>query len=379
MRDVSCIFKSFSNGVKTNRDDIVYGYDRGELKDRIKAIIENYNSEVDRLARHKKDIKNERISKDNIDQFVSYRKVNWSESLKANLMRGKYADTFAETALRPSLYRPYAKKWLYFDPMLNERRYQYPRIFPTLETEKENRVICVSGLGTAKPFDCLAAREITELQILGNSQSFPFYIYNENGANRRENVTDWALGQFREHYRDKRISKWDIFYYVYGILHHPAYGTKYADNLRRELPRIPYAPDFKAFSKAGAKLAQWHLEYGQIEPYKFKFIEAKDHPLSYHVNDKMRLSKDKKSLMVNPSLTLSGIPAETFGYRPGNRSALEWVIDQYQVKTDKQSGIRSDPNRPDDPEYIVRLVGQVIQVSLETVKIVDSLPKDFGG
>jgi predicted helicase len=209
-------------------------------------------------------------------------------------------------------------------------------------------------------------------------QCFPFYVYNEDGANRRENVTDWALKQFRTHYGDKKLTKWDVFHYVYGLLHHPGYRTKYADNLKRELPRIPFAPDFKAFATAGKKLAELHLDYETCEPFDLTYVETPGVPLSYRV-EKMKLSPDKTSLRVNDSLTLAGIPPAALDYRLGNRSALEWVIDQYQVTEDKRSGVTSDPNRPDDPEAIVRLVGQVVAVSVETVKIVNALPKDFGG
>jgi predicted helicase len=153
----------------------------------------------------------------------------------------------------------------------------------------------------------------------------------------------------------------------------PAIAEKFADNLKRELPRIPLAPDFAAFSSAGQELARLHLEYESLDEWPLEWIETPGVPLSYRV-EKMKLSKDKTALAVNPSLTLAGIPPETFRYRLGNRSALEWVIDQYQVSEDKRSGIRSDPNRADDPQYSVRLVGQVVRVSLETVRIVDSLP-----
>jgi predicted helicase len=139
----------------------------------------------------------------------------------------------------------------------------------------------------------------------------------------------------------------------------------------------PIAPDFRAFATAGKELAALHLDYEKLEPYPLKWIETEGAPLSYRIEDKMRLSKDKTTLRVNPSLTLAGIPPETFYYRLGNRSALEWVIDQYQVKQDKRSGIRSDPNRTDDEEYIVRLVGQVVRVSLETVRIVNGLPAQY--
>ena len=165
---------------------------------------------------------------------------------------------------------------------------------------------------------------------------------------------------------------------MYGLLHHPQYREKYADCLKRDLPRIPYAPDFCPFANAGRELARLHLEYEDAQEYPLDGIAAEDQPLSYRV-EKMRLSKDKTELKVNDTLTLAGIPPETFRYRLGNRSALEWVIDQYQVKTDKRSGITSDPNSADDPEYIIRLVGKVITVSLETVRIVEALPEDFGG
>ena len=178
-------------------------------------------------------------------------------------------------------------------------------------------------------------------------------------------------------------------------MHHPGYRQKYADNLKRELPRIPFAPalspspgtpgegrgegssGFRAFAKAGEKLARLHLDYEQLKPWDLELIETPGVPLSYRIEDKMRLSKDKLRLTVNPSLTLAPIPPEVFEYRLGNRSALEWVIDQYQVSEDKRSGITSDPNREDDPEYIVRLVGQVIRVSLDTVEIVKALPAEF--
>jgi predicted helicase len=138
-----------------------------------------------------------------------------------------------------------------------------------------------------------------------------------------------------------------------------------------------YSSAFRAFAAAGKKLADLHLDYEKLEPWPLQWLYAKDTPLSYRV-EKMKLNKEKTVLWVNNSLCLAGIPPEVFEYRLGNRSALDWVIDQYQVSEDKRSGIKSDPNRPDDPEYIVRLVGQVVRVSVETVKLVKGLPKDYG-
>lgn len=239
--------------------------------------------------------------------------------------------------------------------------------------ESQNEVICLSESGANKSFHCLSVNALPDFHLTGDTQCFPFYTYAEDGGNRRENITDWALGQFRERYKDNHISKWDIFHYVYAILHHPQYREKYAANLRRELPRIPFAPEFRAFVQAGARLAELHVNYEDQPQYPLQKLENKAARLDWRV-DKMRLSADKAQLVYNDFLTLGGIPAEAFEYRLGNRSALEWIVDQYQVKIDKRSGIVNDPNRQDDPEYIVRLIGKVITVSLETVKIVKALP-----
>jgi predicted helicase len=305
--------------------------------------------------------------------------LKWVRNTKRVLLRGNYI-TFNEISIRKGLYRPFTKRFYFFERAFNEDVYRFPTIFPTLVSETENCIICVSDKGHRTSFSILLVNAIPEHHVLASldaSQCFPFYMYDEDGSNRRDNVTDWALDQFCNHYGDKKITKWDIFYYVYGLLHHPGYRERFADNLKRDLPRIPFAADFWTFAAAGQKLAQLHLEYEKLEPYPLKWIETPDVPLSYRVNDKMRLSGDKISLKVNDSLTLGGIPLEVFQYRLGNRSALEWVIDQYQVTQDKRSGIRSDPNRPDDEEYIVRLVGQVAHVSIETVNIVQGLPASF--
>ena len=380
LADARSIFALYSNGVKTNRDTIVYDFDRDKLVPRVQQFIEDYNAEVDRYnrIRSKPDFD---MKKFRVDGFVKYDRLKWSMGLKNALKRGVCAD-FDDAKLRVALYRPFSRRALFFDRTLNEALYQLPSTLPTSDQEHENKIIIVSDIAyRSTTFSCLVSDVIPDLHLCGTldaHQCFPFYTYDKDGSNRRENITDWALKEFRAHYNNKKITKWDIFYYIYGVLHHPAYREKYGDCLKRELPRIPYAPDFKAFAKAGEQLAKLHLEYEDIEPYDLKKDFDAELPPSYIV-EKMRLAKDKKTLVVNDSLTLSGIPAECFEYRLGNRSALDWVIDQYRVKIDKRSGIRSDPNRKDDPEYIIRLVGQVVQVSLDTVAIVNGLPSDFGG
>ena len=337
-------------------------------------MIDTYNTHVLKwLYRENRDVA--------VDEFVVYDdvEISWSESLKRNLQRGQRAD-FSESDVRTSLYRPFTESNLYFARAVIERVYVFPSIFPTPATEMENRVICVGGYGRIG-FSILISKFIPDLNFYGDpQQSFPFFTYDEDGGNRRENITDWTLAQFRTHYCNDKINKWDIFYYVYGILHHPTYRERYAANLKRDLPRLPYAPDFRGFANAGARLAEIHIGYEDVQEYQggndapvLQFIETPDVPLDWRV-DKMKLSKDKTQLKYNDYLTLDGIPSRAFDYRLGNRSALEWVIDQYRVKTDKRSGIVNDPNREDDPQYIIRLIRKVITVSLESVSIVEDLP-----
>ncbi|RKZ49641.1 MAG: hypothetical protein DRR16_32795 [Candidatus Parabeggiatoa sp. nov. 3] len=193
-----------------------------------------------------------------------------------------------------------------------------------------------------------------------------------HGTHRTENITDWALTHYQNHYKDNTITKWAIFYYTYGLLHHPDYCEKYVANLKRELPRLAMAPDFGSFSKSGEKLADLHLNYEQQAPYPLKMIENPKVQFSLKV-EKMRLSKDKRQLTYNDFLRLEGIPKAVFNYKLGNSEALEWVIEQYRVKIDKRSGIINEPNREEDEGYIMELMKKIITVSLETIKVVLTL------
>jgi predicted helicase len=241
-----------------------------------------------------------------------------------------------------------------------------------LATSTNTSICWNASPGPGGPY-CLASEIVPDLHFTGDTQTFPFYSYDQDGTNRRENITDWALAEFRTHYSDKKITKWEIFHATYAVLHHPEYRTRYAANLKRELPRIPFPPDFRAFAAVGKRLMELHIDYEKQPEYPLEQIEDPKAEVSFHV-DRMKLSKDKSELRYNDFLLLRGIPAAAFDYRLGNRSALEWVIDQYRISTDPRSGIVNDPNRPDDPKYILRLIGQVITVSLETQKIIATLP-----
>jgi predicted helicase len=399
------IFGLYSNGVKTNRDTWAYNFNASELQGNIRHMLQTYREQ---LATYNA----ERKSGKRLENVIALdpRKISWSAGLKQHLERGTQI-SFVPGHVRVSLYRPFTKEFLYFDSYLTERRLQFPWILPTVEAERENQVICAPGVAGRTPYWCFCSNAITNLSFnsVDTAQCFPFYTYDEDGSNRRENITDWALEQFRSHYHDPSVTKWDIFHYIYAVLHHPEYRVRYAANLRRELPRVPFAalgtgtadksidpsarkrrgPQddkvggavavtsdadvFRAFARAGQRLAEIHVHYEQQPEYPLTRTEKAGEKLDYRVV-KMKLSKDKASLVYNKFLTLSGIPPKTFEYRLGNRSALEWVVDQYQVSTDKRSGITNDPNRADDPQYILWLIGQVVTVSLETVKVVGSLP-----
>ena len=370
------IFHQFSNGVQTNRDAWVINFNQNTLTENIQQTIKFYNSQVFNWERR------ENLD-ESVDDFVSYdnKQISWSSGLKSHLKGGRIAE-FASGKIRWHLYRPFTKTNLFFDRILNQRVFVFPSIFPTTDTEIENRGICVNK-SHEKPFTCLMTDCIPQQVTTGGfgspTQCFPFYIYDEDGTNRRENITDWALTQFREHYRNGQITKWDIFHYTYALLHHPSYRERYQVNLKRDLPHIPFAPEFWEFVEVGKRLAKLHVHYEDQPKYKLDLIETEGMSLDWHVAQ-MRFSKDKTQIRYNDFFTLAGIPAEVFGYRLGNRSALEWVVDQYRVKTDRRSGIENNPNRADDETYIVDLIGKVISVSLETVASVEGLSGlDIGG
>ena len=350
--------QTYSNGVNTSRDAWVYNFNRNVLIENMRSMIETYNGEIDRCKRKK-------------TQKFDEKKIIWSETLKHSCQRGKTAD-FSQKKVRKSLYRPFTKSNLYFDRIMTERLYKFPFIFPNPETE--NWVICASSPGPNAAFHVLIGNVIPDYHLTGDSQCFPFYTYDKDGAKRKENITDWALTQFRTHYNDAFISKWDIFHYTYGLLHHPDYREKYQANLKRNLPHIPFAEDFYGFADAGAELAKLHVNYESAPKYDGLRYIVPGASIDWRV-EKMKLSKNKMQLVYNDSLTIAGIPVEVYDYRLGTRSALEWVIDQYRVKLDERSGIVNDPNRADAPRYIVDLIARVIHVSLKTVEIVAGLPE----
>ncbi len=303
----TAIFNSYSNAPKSNNDSYVYSYDQGVLEARATQMLANFNAE---LGRWKANGRPKSIRK-----FLKKMpaEIKW---IRRSISAIKRADSlqFLKEDIRHGLYRPFNGRLYFFSATFNEDRYSFPKYIPV--TSSENVVLCVSGKGAKQPFSTLAASLIPSHDCLEKTQCFPFYTYDEDGTNRQENITDWALAHYRKYYKSDAITKWDIFHSTYALLHHSEYRTRYAANLKRELPRIPFPPDIHAFAKAGKRLMELHIDYEKQPEYPLEEIETPKVKWTLRV-EKMSLSKDKTELRYNEALTLRGIPAGAYEYRLG--------------------------------------------------------------
>ena len=419
------ILDDYCPGLQTNRDMWIYGFDRERLAERVERFVDTYNAQVVKWQR--KGGKGVRAQ-----DVVTHddTKIKWSSSLKNSLKRGTFAD-FNEDDIRHATYRPYVSKWLYFDRTLIHRPGLFDTFFP--RPDAANLVIWLK-VGSAWPMFALMVDRPADVLPQGGSQCIPLYLYlplAEGGAEdpgetvvtlggdlyaRRENLTDWSLERFRARYAGetappdatppdgatppgaqgaggagREIQKADVFHYVYAVLHHPAYRARYAADLKRSLPRVPFAPPvaeggagFWPFAEAGRALAALHVGYEAAPEYPLDLVHAEGAPLTDRV-ERMKLDEGAGTLRLNGALTLAGIPPEAFAYRLGNRSALGWLADQVRVKTDKRSGIVHDPNTAGSSlgggaaagpgGAVAALVRRVTWVSVETVRIVAGLPE----
>ncbi|WLT10727.1 type ISP restriction/modification enzyme [Bifidobacterium asteroides] len=444
------MFATYSLGINTNRDAFCYGFSFNEVQNNIQRLLKTYNSE---LSRWKADGR-----KQPIEDFVvrDAHLIKWSSSLYQLFAREKQL-LYSDEHLVYSLYRPFTKKWLYYDGSLIHRIFRNLSLFPpalsTPETtsatgmhiQREtalspfvNRVIDVSGVGNTG-FSCLISEETVCLDAVQKGQCFPLYWYEAIDDSRKvpegeldlghasllkpgdlivndsqgkryirhDAITDDTLRVFRAAYPDNRslhakdvsAAKECIFYYAYGLLHSPEYRERFSANLRKELPRIPFAADFDTYQLAGRRLATLHVEYENVERYVSTengqngrivedWSEDADHSdpgrvqkLQFGRTTKSEdnpQGKDRSTIIINDKVSLRNIPEEAYRYKVSGRSAIEWVMDQYRVKTDRASGITNDPNdwvrESGNPRYIIDLLESVVTVSIETMKIVDSLP-----
>jgi predicted helicase len=365
------VFQTFSLGVNTNRDSWVYGFSREQLLRNVGLLVDTYNGDLGRWMAAGRPGE-ARVAEGLVTRDET--RIKWSSRLTEHLLRGTPASVHP-AKVRRAMYRPFASRLLYFGPLLIHRPGHFDAIYPTSDSERENLTICVTDAGSEKPFMVLATNRLTDLHLVGagaGTQCFPLYVYGDDGHSA-DNVGRAALAEYRRRYGPE-VSTRDVFDYVYAILHSGEYRSRFGENLKRQLPRIPFvgAADFPRWVQAGHALVELHVGYECAQAYPLEECFSRN-PMSYRV-ERMKLSPEKDAVIVNGSLTLRGVPLEVFRYELGGRSALEWVLNQYQVRRDTRSGIVSDPNDPDDPQAIVQLVKKVVSVSLETMRMIDTLP-----
>jgi predicted helicase len=367
-RSERAIFKLFSRGIATQRDEWVYDFSSKALEAKMKFFVEQYEHERVTGKPPTKDL------------------IKWDRELEKYRNRG-IEKRFAISAIVPSLYRPFCKQWFYYDRHFNGMVYQWAGILPT-RTDR-NRLIMYTQPGSQKPFMVGAADTMCDLHFVGaaaGSECLPLTRFNDVGA-CSDNITEWALDQFKKHYQPGRarhtrpITMVAIFHYVYGVLHDPIYREKYAQNLKRESPRIPFYSDFWQWADWGKELMDLHIGYEQIEPFKLKRIDQVDEKSrKAGVAPKAMLKADKEtgSIVLDSETTLSGIPRDAWTYTLGNRSALEWVLDQYKEKKPKDPTIREkfDTYRfADYKEQVIDLLMRVTTVSVRTVSLVNAMQR----
>lgn len=403
--DQPVLFETFSRGLETARDAWCYNSSRSGISDNICKSINFYNLKLEKFISSLREGEDEFsiLTKDDPSQFA------WNSKLRQKFLAQKRLNE-ANGDYRLANYRPFFSQWVYFDNDLNHRQGQLSKFFP--DVNSKNRIIGVSGVGHIGGFTALMSDKIPTLELSamkGGTQCFPLRVFDDCGESSGDlfstpdqsgsdcsgsGITDDGLAHFLKAYPSEDISKEDVFYYVYGLLHSPDYRGQFADNLLKELPRIPTvkkAADFWAFVEAGRKLGDLHVNYETVDPYPV-VVQQGDlrladipNPEKYFYVTKMRFggkgkAKDRTSIIYNANITVTNIPEEAYNYVVNGKSAIEWVMERQAVNEDKKSGIVNDANRYatetiGDPRYPFDLLCRVITVSLETVKIVNGLPK----
>jgi len=395
------VFVSNSYGVVTNRDPWVYNSSIPALEASVGRLVvafneesEKYREACDGLAKESWPALADVVSNDP-------KRISWSRALKKDAERGKLIEFNAGSVIAAA-HRPFGRQFMYFDRRLNEMVNLTKRMFPT--AAHRNVVISCTGVTDRKGFSCLVTDQVPSMHLTDTGMCYPLYYYEErNEANgdlfegnadeaygRRDGISDWSLDLFQSYFRDQSICKEDIFWYTYGILHSPEYRQNFQSDLQKVHPRLPMAGDFYAFREAGRALGVLHLNFDGVEPYPVTFKQGDlrfaniGNPEAFFRVTGMkfggkRSSIDKSTVIYNANITMQDIPLEAYDYVVNGKSALEWVMERQCVKTDKDSGIENDANRyaietVGNPAYPLELFQRVITVSLETMKIVRSLP-----
>ncbi|MBD2054810.1 N-6 DNA methylase [Oculatella sp. FACHB-28] len=391
--DEGAVFKLYSLGSVTNRDEWVYDFNCKSLESKSAFFFEVYEKERKRW--------NSSDKKAKVNDFVD-RSIKWTSELENYLKRNTEL-RFDRQYLRRAIYRPYVKKYFYYDRIVVHRPYQMPQIFPILGDEGDNLGIFFSDTAARAPFSALAVNSVAELHLCASTDGFqclPLYYYKD--GNRIDNITDWGLTKFQTHYTDPTITKETIFHYTYAVLHHPAYRTKYELNLKRKFPRLPFYANFHQWATWGKALMNLHLNYETIEPYGLRRVDTSTTKatsdsslqgtlLSTNVPDpskpikrtvpktKLEAHPNEGKIILDTETTLEGVPKIAWNYKLGNRSALEWILDQYKEKTPKDPTIAQLFNTykfADYKEHVIDLLQRVCTVSVKTMEIIQHMPTE---
>jgi predicted helicase len=366
-RQEKAIFRLYSAGLKSQRDEWVYDYSRDALESRMRVFVDGYEAaRLDPSLRASSDIK-------------------WDRELDRYLSNG-VPKKFSAKQIVMALYRPFVRQYLYFDRHFNAMQYKMAAMFG--DGDQENLVIAFSDRGSRAPFSVLASATIPELHLCASTDAFqvvPLNAYRDGASTKSDNITDWGADRFKKHYqpgrdkKDRPITKDAIFRYVYAVLHDPVYREKYAPNLRREFPRIPFYPDFWQWADWGKALMDLHIGYESVAPFALKRADTPDEKASkagLSPKAMLKAIKETGRIQLDSETTLSGVPADAWNYKLGNRSALEWVLDQYKETKPKDPTIREkfDTYRfADYKDKVIDLLTRVTTVSVETVKIIKQM------
>ena len=382
------VFQNYSNGLKTSRDSWNYNFAKKQVSLNVKKSINFYNQELERFQKSGVGEK--------VEDFVikDAKLISWDRPERQGIERNRVKE-FQQHSIVPSLYRPFTKTWLYSDRNFNNCVYQIPKIFP--DNSIKNRVISITGNGNKSGFSCLMTDIVPDVQLMFNGQSLPLKLFDSSSDNSQMLFTSDNFGiteKYRNHINEAlniNCSNEDVFYFIYGLFHSTEYRTRFNDDLQRELPRIPTPKSAVLFENlciSGQKLAELHIDFENVERFPIKIEQGDlrlahiEDPKSFFRVEKMKFAKkdDKTTVVYNQNITIENIPLEAYEYVVNGKPALEWVMERQCVKTDKASGIVNDANdyaneTMNNPAYPLELFQRVITVSIETMKLVKSLPK----
>lgn len=381
----NAIFGIYSRGLETARDAYLYNFSRKACAYNAERMVSDYDGAL-KDSKELPSLELDEVIKNHVTC------IRWDSDLKRSLVREKKV-VYSPNKINTVHYRPFVKQHCFTEDAFIHRKGQMDSIFPS--EEAENQVICVPGTSSAKPFSCLMVDHIPDLNLITPSQCFPRFryvtssetqvdLFEKPDLKRIDNITDNALTKFRAHYDDMSITKEDVFNYTYGVLHAIDFRERFAVDLSKELPRIPLASGFRAFTDAGNTLAKLHVNYEVCEEYPLtvEFSHTGEPSLEhYEISDRsMKFAdKEKSVLIVNDYIRIKGIPPEAHNYQVNGRSPIEWLIDRFRITRDKESGIVNDPNEWfENPIDLVKALKKVVYLSVVTNSIVNGLPPALG-